>query len=338
MRQMQRDSSFSLGAGPVDAPVPRTIKRQVAFTNYFVVRLRLSAVTGGYKMNKQEYILRLIELAKSLPVENQLSSGELEIFDDLVMQDGGTRYLSALDAQIDQRVQALPDSRSRMLESLSVAPDLLSPIAQERTEVAHTRALAHFLDSRKFSFAAACARALLEPLVGDIASHSESAKYVPTEVQAEHYIDAGNRADVFFRFGPWPVLIEAKIDAAEGPGQRLRYASWLLDIAEESAVLIYLTPDGDPTGDDAGPLPDNVALKYISMSYEQLLRLWLPLVSIPYEEKPTLSHARYLARYLKTIAVHVCEPPLAEEGSFSGWTPSTKFSCLDFVENMESVR
>ncbi|MBK8206510.1 MAG: PD-(D/E)XK nuclease family protein [Planctomycetes bacterium] len=231
--------------------------------------------------------------------------------------------------------QARKSVPAAALEAFSLIPDLLTPLACERRETSHTRALSYFLgaqtaagDVSLFPLARECAAALLSD------AGVKVPRVDPSDVRAEFQLDKG-RADVYFCIGDLHVLIEAKVDAEEGADQRKRYCDWLAKYHPGRGLLVFLTCDENQHGDaprrfSAFESPESIG--YHEMSFSRLLELWLPIAAARQEDDGTRADARdYLKRYLKTVAMHLCSPVCAQPGTFDQWQPGTQLALMNRI-------
>ena len=131
----------------------------------------------------------------------------------------------------------------------------------------------------------------------------------------EHVIPGG-RVDVRVELPGVLVFIEAKVDSDEGVGQLATYYGALeTERGTRDGFLVYLTrPAHDP--------PDkSIPCKH--MTFEDLLRLWLPVAGASDE-----THG-YLARFLKSTALLLGR---AGVGTFDDWTFGLQRAALNLVE------
>jgi hypothetical protein len=125
---------------------------------------------------------------------------------------------------------------------------LLGATGQGRLEPAHTRTLAWLLDPREeHGFGDALLRALLGRLSGVPLADSFAVDWVEGEYPALGEGEDGF-LDVVAAGGgsaPWLLVVEAKSDHVEGPGQLAKYDVWVATHYSDHQVLrVFLTPDG----------------------------------------------------------------------------------------------
>lgn len=249
-----------------------------------------------------------------------------------MIDDRGQAITARLEREVARALEALPDNRAKVVEVLSRYPDLLTPINEHRSETCHTRALSYFLGQR-FPHAQDCAAAIMRVALNrhPPAEHRLDAK----QTKAELYVPDVGRLDVFFRYGPWHVVIEAKIDAAEGEGQREKYADWLDRIGGKRGLLIYLTPEDrqEPQANTSAASPKIAKVTYRELTFTQLLREWLFVAARQVDPL-----AEYLGAYLKSVAMHLCGKPLAEHGNFGDWSVATRLALVDLLKSQSECR
>jgi hypothetical protein len=272
-------------------------------------------------MNQKQFVSEIVRLERSLPGETGPSPVDLDAFRKRFMPNNGRSLMERIEGKLREEFSTLSPDAQSLVTALNVDPDLLSPLAETRSETSHTRAIAYFLSPR-FPKARKCAEALLKALPAELHEPSAPTNEAPQgRSKAEFYLDESSRADVSVTFGAWHILIEGKIDAAEGVDQRDRYCSWLTKHVRfpKKPLLVYLTVGR--MNDDFKP-----CIPYMNMTFGELFDAWLPLVD------NSDSQTLYFASYLKSVAMHLCEPPCATPGEFNNWPPSSRAALLERVK------
>ncbi len=170
------------------------------------------------------------------------------------------RYLRELAGRFAQGRATAEHRIETLLHSLHQDDPLKSGISLfgtmdvGRLERAHTKTLAWFLHpNREHDFGPVLLGKLLSILQFDLPADVD---LTMVEAKAEQCLDTGKRLDVFARGRlpsngaiqkSWYLIIEAKVDAAEGPDQTAEYDEWIKNNLGKSPVLrVFLTVDGRP--------------------------------------------------------------------------------------------
>lgn len=166
-------------------------------------------------------------------------------------------YREKTNARVESRLASLPKDHVLFAEI-----GLFGPLGLQRRETAYTNTLAWLLNPAPRSggnhgFGASVLHELLRYLTGT----TEELAFTVDAVEAEHPLmgaasDRPGRADVWIQ-GRWSsphprpggrfiVVIEAKVDAAEGDDQLSRYEVALQAHRDrgDEVYFVYLTPDG----------------------------------------------------------------------------------------------
>lgn len=200
------------------------------------------------------------------------------VYDTLpVASDDNLRFLAV---HFDEWRRKTKEFVRTHLAELNKDDPLICPISLFRTmdsgrlETTHTRALAWLLDSEgEHGFGTTLLAALLRRLSG----HDCSAALQIERVESEYVIDAfdvNGRLDVLAegtwkdgeRSG-WILVIEAKVDSAEGEDQLQKYEEWLRSNAAGREIFrVFLTPDGHP--------PETGTEEWEAISFLELVRIF----------------------------------------------------------------
>jgi hypothetical protein len=174
-----------------------------------------------------------------------------------------------------------------------------------RLETAHTRTLAWLLHpEREHGFGKTLLAALLRRLSGDECSDTLRVN----RVESEFLIDgcgAKGRLDLLAEGawddaeqGGWVLVIEAKVEAAEGEDPLLNYEPWLqANAAGRKVFRVFLTPDGRP--------PDTGKEKWEPLSFLELARIF-QAVYAGLRQAPGFHFLRF---YLAGVLQDVCGLP-----------------------------
>ncbi len=249
-------------------------------------------------------------------------SDPLAAFRDLIIP-AAQNLRWRLRGVVAERVANLTHDQRRMLDVLSMDPDLLAPLGLQTSEVHHTQALAWCLDpDENGALATGPLEALLSVLHENGDGHRRKLNKLPASslqaVRSEHPLTTRRRIDIALQFERGRIFIENKIESTEHTGQLAAYRCYLdkLEAAEGSVgVLVYLTADAD---DEPGETPA------VHVTWQQLLGALLPVAC----RTDSPAH-RYLASYLATVGRYVLD--LTHEGPFETWTVGYQHSALDFV-------
>lgn len=269
-----------------------------------------------------EYGRRLRRSVAATPPGRQSGRG-LDDFRRLFMKDPQWLRRRVEDGLAARRA-GLASEAQQWLRVLETTPDLLGPMEYVRYEPIYTRVLAWALTPsvQPGGLGDAPLRALLEWLASAAPVRVPSADEAigAVTVVAEKGLGKFGRADVWLELRDVVIVIEAKVDASEGHEQVSKYRRAVDRYAPgKEALLVFLTPDGDDSTSDEVAVP---------LSFEELLRLWLPLAAAGDSGEHT-----YLRHYLKSIAHHVSE--LTGAGPYDAWTSYERRRALSFLE--ESV-
>jgi hypothetical protein len=173
-------------------------------------------------------------------------------FDRGLMAELGQNLSRALhDAQEKSRELVAQHQREFPASPLFSCCSLLGPLDQSRREVSITQVLGWLLDpSADHGFHGLLLRAFLSSLgeKEEAASAILKAPDADISICTEFAITAANRADIVIAWHDYAVVIEAKVDAAEGRNQTERYTT---DFGSEFSVCSYyfLTPQGTEASD-----------------------------------------------------------------------------------------
>ncbi len=172
---------------------------------------------------------------------------------------------------------------------------LLRPLGQNRRELQVTQALGWLLDPKgEHGFGGLLLRAFLST----ISDKDEAARVVSSAVDGdisvytEFALNESCRADILITAGGSAVVVEAKIDAAEGQSQTDRYSR---DFGKRYAVCayVYLTPNGKQPA----------SVHFTSVRYLEVARAMIRVL-------PTAGHAEgfhYARYYLAGILEEFCD-------------------------------
>jgi hypothetical protein len=175
-----------------------------------------------------------------------------------------------------------------------------------RLETAHTRTLAWILDpakSEQHGFGDALLAALLRHLAGRDHLDRLHVKRVAAEYSLE---GVEGRLDVLAegkweRPGetvPWVLVIEAKIDAAEGEGQLDKYDKWLeVHSKGKETYRVFLTIDGRSS--------DSGCDEWRSLSFRHLVQIFRSV----YSSLQTAPGFHFLRYYLAGVLQDICGFP-----------------------------
>jgi hypothetical protein len=205
------------------------------------------------------------------------------------------------------------------LKQLPADDPLLNPVSlfgtmdYGRLETAHTRALAWLLDDCEHGFGHNLLEALLLRLLNPegtqvsairvdtvdseyrVSSESASADAGRLDIVATgHWVEGGKEVS-------WLMVIEAKIDAAEGGEQLSQYDAWIEDQPHQRKLRIFLTPDGR----DAESRSED-SEEWVPMTFLELAG-WFRRESARLLNAPGYHFLRY---YLTGVLKDVCELPL----------------------------
>ena len=112
----------------------------------------------------------------------------------------------------------------------------------------------------------------------------------------EEAVNESDRLDIVIRCGraKFIIIIENKIDAAEGTEQLRRYDYWLQKQQADFRNLVFLTPDGRE--------PETISTdKCLCFSYREHVSAWLRKL-VDEVQTPHLSHLRFaLDQYLQVL-------------------------------------
>ncbi|WP_437644358.1 PD-(D/E)XK nuclease family protein [Sorangium sp. So ce362] len=291
--------------------------------------LDVQAQSEDLLRRRQTYLGQLVALAKDLAAQHgpvPASPANTEIFERVIMASPKDILWRVAGASVERR-KALPSARRAMLGVLETRPDLLGPLGQAHVEVVHSALVAHFLDPRKSGdVGTACRAAFGTFLIHPTSEEEEGAipealNFVGAEVRTERHLGKHGRVDISIESPRAVVLIEVKVDAAEGLQQVPDYAAALGELCAQGAregILVFLTQDPEQR-----PSVKQAARHII---FRDLLRLWLPVAI-----SGRTSEHMYLSMYLKTVAVHLYG--LAEADTFDYWSLRTQRNALRFLES-----
>ncbi len=262
-----------------------------------------------------DYFRELARLAAALETVSAPTDRDLELFRRLIMARPDDMRSRLLGSSL-LRLRTLTPTCRRAIQTLSITPDLLSPIGETRYEPSHSRLLAYLMNPRRGSeLAPTLLRRFLERIEMPDAA-LDIAELRRASVTPEAPISHG-RVDVRIETADLLVFVEVKIDAGEGPSQFRRYQEALAAQAGRrtaSLVLIALAAHEDK--------PDVVNA---ALTFRDLLIAWLPFAA------PDDAEAGYLARYLKTVALLL---ESTGTGAFEDWTFSEQRAALDLVDDL----
>jgi hypothetical protein len=270
--------------------------------------------------DRSTYLTRLVAFAAKLKVsEQQAADAGLEAFRRVLKANARDILWRVAGATLERR-RLLPVASQDALRTLGLAPDLLGPLGFARTELAHSSALAFFLDpTRSGSLGTECLSAFVELVVdsGDDQAEQEPPDLTAVRVTSERSLGRWGRVDISIDGPRVLILVEVKVDAKEGPQQIPRYTNAINELAgDRQALLVFLTHDREQTG---------VGDAHRHITFADVLRVWLPIATT--QRSP---EATYLAMYMKTIAQHL--QGLAGEGGFDRWDLHTQRAALAFIE------
>ena len=287
---------------------------------------RLKPVAADDLGQRRAFVEKLLQLSKGLATPQPAPLADVQAFRDRIMPNIATIMRVVAGAQALRR-RSLGEDERAALEVLGVPHDLLGLIGEERSEVAHTTTLGAFLNTARSApfpaLARVCAAKLEELLrearARDGGSPLPALRLDESDVDCEYALPTGDRVDVVLESPAAVVFVEAKIGAEARERQLDDYAD-ALDARgafdSRHRVLVFLTVRPDQS---AGTQRDHV-----HVTFAGLLRAWLPLAS------GGMRGADDLARYLKTIAVHLCS--IAARGAFDEWPLHVQRRCLAFLE------
>jgi hypothetical protein len=284
-----------------------------------LVRLAGPRVGPSRDTGRRAYVARLVELAKGSPTATLPMDDVAAAL--ATIKPRATEILDRLAGALAQRKRRLSPGQRAYLSALEATPDLLTPIAQQRSERAHMAAIAFFLDAKRAGAIATRCRAAFRDLVLDhrpADAHFDELDLSRATVQIEHDLGAAGRVDIAITSLTALVYIEGKVDAAEGQDQLKDYAAALAKHAgSRQPVLVYLTRRGA-----SGP---GKGVSCVHLTFNQLLDAWLPICV---EQKGGV--ADYLATYLKTVAVELVR--CVGHGGFDEWHLAHRRLALDYIE------
>lgn len=287
---------------------------------------RLEPGSADDSGRRRGFVEELLHLSKGLGTRREAPVADLQPFRERIIPYVDTIMRVVAGAQALRR-RSLGEEQRAAINALSVPCDLLGLLGEERSEVAHTTALGAFLDTTASSPIRALARACAAQLEGhlreararDGGSPLPSLHLAESNVDCEYALPTGDRVDVVLESAAAIVFVEAKIDAEARERQLDDYADALDARAafdSRHRVLVFLTVRPDQS---AGTKRD-----HIHVTFGDLLRAWLPLAS------SGMRGSDDLARYLKSIAVHLCA--VAAPGAFDEWPLHVQRTCLAFLE------
>lgn len=233
-----------------------------------------------------------------------------------------TLFLDTLDelearwvADLRSRLAALPHSVLAQIAVLEAFPSVLAPIGRSRNEVTHTKWLAWWLD--KPGEYGGLVRDAFGQAIG---------QRLPTDgwrVANEAMISPKRRVDIRIHVPDHAlVLVEAKVDAPEGPDQLIDYRVAVDDQVRqgETPLLVYLTRSGasDREADDAA----HVHTTWLSLLRAVLERIRLEALAGP--------DGVLLGCWVATLAQDVCQ--VAGAGPVQGWSRRRQARLLDVLD------
>lgn len=270
------------------------------------------AVAPGPRLSETDFLKMLAAKAALLPRDGAQADAELDGFRQLIMArpDDLRRKLLGTNAL---RRRTLSTRQRDLLDALDVEPDLLGPIGELRYEPTHTRLVEYFLrQSRDGLLPGHLLRAFL--VLVDAPPELVPDDLTNTTIRRERFSKEG-RVDLWLEMPKLVVLVEMKVDAAEGKGQLSGYQK-ALDAARgtKAGILAYMTLPNAPTADTKVP--------HVHFTLYDLLRMW-----IPYADSGRGLPA-YLGRYLKSVAQLL---RCAGAGRFDYWSVKQQRAALDLV-------
>jgi len=275
---------------------------------------------------RRAFVEELVRLSRDLVALPPVPATNIEAFRERIMPHVDSIMRVVAGAQALRR-RALNEEQRAAIDVLSVPGDLLGLLGQERSEVAHTAALGAFLNTEPRSpfpaLAQACAREF-EEVLRDAHSRNGGSplpalRLDESHVDCEHALPTGDRVDVVLESRAAIVFVEAKIDAEARERQLDDYADALDARAKfdpRHRVLVFLTVRANQAA--------GTTRVHVHVTFLDLLRAWLPLAA------GGMRGAHDLARYLKTIATHLCS--IASRGAFDEWPLHVQRRCLEFLE------
>ena len=270
--------------------------------------------------DRTQYVARIVGFAEKLQIEEQSAAeAGVEAFRRVLRPNAQDILWRVAGATLDRR-RLLSAASREVLRVLEVEPDLLGPLGDARTELAHSSALAFFLDpARSGGVGGACLSSFVELVVraGEQDADEELPDLTDARVTSERVLGRWGRVDVSIDGPRALIFVEVKVDAGEGPQQLSRYAKAMTELAgERESLLVFLTDNVGQTGQGDG---------HRHVTFSDVLAVWLPIAA-----KTRSPEATYLAMYLKTIARHL--RGIAGPGAFDQWDLHTQRAALDFIQ------
>ena len=277
---------------------------------------------------RQAYLEQLVAITKEMGAQHgppPAAAPNTELFERVIMTSPKDILWRIAGATVERR-RALPTARRAMLGVLEMRPDLLGPLGQARVETVHSALVAHFLDRRKSGDVGVACRAAFGTLLMNPTMEEEEVAvpecldFAAAEVRTERHLGKYGRVDISIESPRTVVLIEVKVDAAEGDQQLPDYATALDELCSQGSregILVFLTQDPEQH-----PNAKQAARHIV---FRDLLKAWLPVAI----SGRTSEHV-YLSMYLKTVAFHLYS--LAEADAFDYWSLRTQRSALQFLE------
>ena len=296
---------------------------------YIEALTRLAGALGPQRppgdAERTAYISKLVGLAAKLKTADDAEDDSALTAFRTVLKPNARDIMWRVAGATLERRRSLPSTSRQALHVLEVAPDLLGPLGCARTEVAHSGALAFFLDP---TAAGDLGTACLEAFVGLVVAPTTSAEgsddlpdtldLTGAKVTAERGLGRHGRVDVSIEAPKALVFIEVKVGASEGPDQLARYGKALDELSgDRDTLLVFLTLDEEAT--------TSTTRAYRHITFRDVLRTWLPIAASSHSEG-----VAYLSMYLKTIAQHLEQ--LAGAGEFDRWNLHTQRAALEFIK------
>jgi hypothetical protein len=281
---------------------------------------RLEPAKTASDEGRAQYLGRVVGFGAKLKTEERdAAEAGVEAFRRVLGPRAQDILWRVAGATLDRRRQLSPASRDA-LRVMEVEPDLLGPLGDARTEVAHSSALAFFLDpTRSGGVGGACLASFVELVarVGGADAEEELPDLTDARVTSERVLGRWGRVDVSIDGPNALIFVEVKVDAGEGPEQLSRYAKAMAELAgERESLLVFLTDDVGQAGNGDG---------HRHVTFSDVLAAWLPIAATTRSPEAT-----YLAMYLKTIARHLRH--VAGRGAFDQWDLHTQRAALEFIQ------
>jgi hypothetical protein len=220
------------------------------------------------------------------------------------LEDDLQRWRSYHQQLLQRYLAQVPDD-----DPLRCPVSLFGTMDYGRLETAHTRALAWLLSHKEHGFGFQLLEALLLHLLEGRAVRLTSVNKVESEytVSCGPTYKEGGRLDIFAEGRweemekeiSWRLVIEAKIDAAEGEEQLSLYDGWLeADPSSTEVFRVFLTPDERE--------PQTGSAEWKALSFSDLASVFRRS-SAGLQDRPGYHFLRY---YLTGVLRDVCRLPI----------------------------